>query len=51
VLIGLDGGKAAPATSGLTRSEAHALLRSAPVTHAQLKRHLEGQPDSPKQAG
>jgi hypothetical protein len=35
---------AAPA---LTRAEAEALRRSAPLTHLQLKAHLKGVPDPP----
>ncbi len=41
-LLCLDGTR--PASDGplLTRAEAHALRRSAPLTHAQLTQHLEG---------
>jgi hypothetical protein len=31
----------------LTRAEAHALRRSAPLTHSQLWEHLHGAPEPP----
>lgn len=38
----LDGGRADAEEELLTRAEAHALRRSAPLTHAQLSGHLKG---------
>jgi hypothetical protein len=46
-LILLDGGRPASAHPALTRVEADALRRSAPLTHIQLKAHLKGVPDPP----
>jgi hypothetical protein len=41
VLVKLDGGKPDPAKPMLTRAEANALRRSAPLTHARLARHFD----------
>jgi len=43
-LTAIDGGR--PSTDGplLTRAQAHALRRSAPLTHVQLKEHLKAVP-------
>jgi hypothetical protein len=41
-LVCLDGGVVDPASPQLTRAEAHALRRSAPLTHHQLGAHLRG---------
>ena len=38
----LDGGRSDDDGKLLTRAEAHALRRSAPLTHAQLNSHLKG---------
>lgn len=38
----LDGGRPDADGQLLTRAEAHALRRSAPLTHAQLHGHLKG---------
>jgi hypothetical protein len=46
-LICLDGGRSAPAGPPLTRAEAHALRRSAAVTHAQLTEYLDRLPEPP----
>lgn len=43
-LICLDGGKPSDGP-WLTRAEAHALRRSAPLTHIQLAEHLRGLPE------
>jgi hypothetical protein len=51
VLRCLDGGKPDVDDQFLTRAEARALLRSAPLTHAQLKEHLRGYPESRPQSG
>jgi hypothetical protein len=45
VLILLDGGRPAAMLPALTRAEAQALKRSAPLTHQQLRKHLKGVPD------
>lgn len=49
-LICLDGGKADTDDPRLTRAEARALLRSAPLTHIQLKAHFKGLPESRPQS-
>jgi len=41
-LFCIDGGRPDAQGPGLTRAEAHALRRSAPLTHTQLKEHLKG---------
>ncbi len=44
-LICLDGGRLTGGTVPLlTRAEAEALRRSAPLTHQQLRKHLKGVP-------
>ena len=44
----LDGGLSPRgAVPALTRAEAEALRRSAPLTHAQLRKHLMGVPEPP----
>jgi hypothetical protein len=47
VLVCLDGGMAASEFPRLTRAQAQALRRSAPLTHLQLSTHLKGVPDPP----
>ena len=46
-LICLDGGRPPSAIPALTRAEAQALKRSAPLTHQQLRKHLQGIPQPP----
>jgi hypothetical protein len=47
----LDGGRLTGGTVPLlTRAEAEALRRSAPLTHQQLRKHLQGIPE-PKLRG
>jgi hypothetical protein len=46
-LILLDGGLPRGAIPPLTRAEAQALRRSAPLTTQQLRTHLTGVPDPP----
>lgn len=43
----LDGGKP-NSYPQLTRAEAHALRRSAPLTHMRLAEHLRGVPQAPR---
>jgi hypothetical protein len=43
-LICLDGGLPRGTVPPLTRAEAEALRRSAPLTHQQLRKHLRGIP-------
>lgn len=43
----LDGGRSAADGPRLTRAEAHALRRSAALTHAQLAEYLKGLPEPP----
>ena len=43
----LDGGRANASGPLLTRAEAHALRRSAPLTHAQLWEYLQGPTEPP----
>jgi hypothetical protein len=45
LLACLDGERTDPRGPLLTRAEARALLRSAPLTHADLRRHFEGVPE------
>jgi hypothetical protein len=47
MLTCLDGGRSTLDGPQLTRAEAHALRRSAPLTHAQLWHHLQGLPPKP----
>jgi hypothetical protein len=47
----LDGGRPDVDDPRLTRAEARALLRSSPLTYAQLKEHLKGYPEAPPQSG
>jgi hypothetical protein len=47
MLICLDGGRSAPPGPPLTRAEAHALRRSAALTHAQLTEYLSHLPEPP----
>ncbi len=42
VLVCLDGDKPDTAARLLTRAEAHALRRAAPLTHVSLSKHLDG---------
>jgi len=46
-LICLDGGRSTPPGPPLTRAEAHALRRSAKLTHAQLTEYLKDLPEPP----
>ncbi len=46
-LICLEGGLPRGALPSLTRAEAEALRRSAPITHEQLRKHLHGVPSPP----
>jgi hypothetical protein len=46
----LDGGRSTPDGPLLTRAEAHALRRSAPLTHSQLWDYLQGHPEPPQQS-
>lgn len=46
-LICLEGGRCASDGPPLTRAEAHALRRSAAVTHAQLTEYLKSPPEPP----
>jgi hypothetical protein len=41
-LVCLDGGKPDADDPRLTRAEARALRRTAPLTHAQLEKHFSG---------
>jgi len=43
----LDGGRSIPDGPLLTRAEAHALRRSAPLTHSQLWEQLHGDSEPP----
>jgi hypothetical protein len=43
----LEGGRSAPDGPRLTRAEAHALRRSAMLTHAQLTEYLNRLPEPP----
>jgi hypothetical protein len=45
LLICLPGGLPRGVVPALTRAEADALRRSAPLTHQQLRRHLKGIPE------
>ena len=45
VLTCLDGGRPDEVGALLTRAEARALRRSAPLTHSQLTQHLSGVSD------
>lgn len=47
VLACLDGGRPDTDEPLLTRAEAHALRRTARLTHADLQRHLEGVSTTP----
>jgi hypothetical protein len=49
-LICLEGGRSTPDGPLLTRAEAHALRRSAPLTHAQLWEYLQGHPEPPQRS-
>ena len=42
LLTGLDGGNREVDPLRLTRAEAYALRRSAPLTHAKLQEHFKG---------
>ncbi|MEA2156543.1 MAG: hypothetical protein QOE11_2683 [Solirubrobacteraceae bacterium] len=50
VLSCIDGGKPDAESPLLTRAEARALLRSAPLTHSQLKACLDGIGDEPQRS-
>jgi hypothetical protein len=47
----LDGGRPDSDAPLLTRAEARALRRTASLTHAGLRRHLEGVPEPPPRSG
>ena len=46
----LEGGRSTPDGPLLTRAEAHALRRSAPLTHSQLWEYLQGPPEPPQRS-
>jgi DNA-binding transcriptional regulator YiaG len=46
----LDGGRSRLDEPRLTRAEAHALRRSATLTHAQLAEYLNGLPEPPQRS-
>jgi hypothetical protein len=50
LLACLDGDRADGRGPLLTRAEARALLRSAPLTHADLRRHFAGDPERPRRS-
>jgi hypothetical protein len=50
LLACLDGERTDARGPLLTRAEARALLRSAQLTHADLRRHFEGVPERPRRS-
>jgi hypothetical protein len=50
LLACLDGGRPDTDPPLLTRAQARALRRSAPLTHADLERHFAGYPDGPQRS-